>query len=211
MCAKSKIKLAVELVPSTCHFSNVRSTVTLAEWDKIRFLSYAAANNKCEICGDTGKNQGYKHNVECHEIWDYDDENHVQTLVGLISLCPTCHQVKHIGRAIAIGKQEVCFQQLVKINKWTEEQARQHVLASFDLHKERSKHQWKLDLSLLTLEPYSIKLKETKERIFEVKKYKKVKKPKVAGAKKKVHPKSKLAAVLKPKTPTNKKPPKNKK
>jgi hypothetical protein len=209
MCAKSKKpKLEVELIPTTCHFSNVRTTVTAAEWDKIRFLSYEAAKNKCQICGSTGKLQGYKHNVECHEIWDYDDENHVQTLVGLISLCPTCHQVKHIGRSIAIGKQQVCLQQLSRVNNWTQEEVHQHVLASFELHKERSKHQWKLDLSLLTLEPYSIKLKQTKERIFEVKKYKKVKKPKVAGAKKKVHPKAKLAAALKPKAPTNKKPPK---
>jgi hypothetical protein len=53
-------------------------------------------------------------------------------------------------------------------------------------------------------------LKETKERIFEVKKkYKK--KPKVAGAPKKVHPKAKLAAALKPKTTGNKKPPKSNK
>jgi hypothetical protein len=63
---------------------------------------------------------------------------------------------------------------------------------------------------LLTTEPYNIVLKKTKERIFEVKKkYKK--KPKVAGAPKKVHPKAKLAAALKPKTTGNKKPPKSNK
>jgi hypothetical protein len=28
-----------------------------AEWDKIRFISYEAANNKCEICKETGKTQ----------------------------------------------------------------------------------------------------------------------------------------------------------
>ena len=100
--AKSKEPLlSIELIPSTCHFSNVRTTVKAKEWDKIRLMSYKSAGNKCEICGDTGKNQGYKHNVECHEIWEYDDKNHVQKLIGLISLCPTCHQVKHIeiGRA----------------------------------------------------------------------------------------------------------------
>lgn len=210
MCTKSKPKLTVELIPSTCHFSNVRSTVTPAEWDKIRFISYAAADNKCEICGDHGKLQGYKHFVECHEIWDYDDLNHAQTLTGLISLCPICHQVKHIGRSIAIGKQDVCFQQLAKVNKWSQKEIEEHISSSFELHKERSKHQWSLDLSLLTTEPYNIVLKKTKERIFEVKKkYKK--KPKVAGAPKKVHPKAKLAAALKPKTTGNKKPPKSNK
>ena len=204
------IKLTIELIPSTCHFSNVRTTVTSAEWDKIRFLSYEKANNKCEICGDTGKNQGYNHNVECHEIWHYDDINHIQTLTGLISLCPTCHQVKHIGRAIAIGKQVPCFKQLAKVNKWTREQILEHITSSFELHKKRSKFQWKLDLSILTTEPYNIKLKETKSRIFEVKKYKKKAKPKtptLTAAKKKTTGKAKIKAVVK-KPLKNKRPPK---
>ena len=210
MCAKSKTKLTVELIPATCHFSNVRTTVTAAEWDKIRFISYAAADNKCEICGSNGTLQGYKHKVECHEIWNYDDTNHVQTLVGLVSLCVVCHQVKHIGRAIAIGKLTVCKQQLAKVNKWTPKEIDDHILASFELHKERSKHQWTLDISLLRTEPYSINIKDTTERIFEVKKYKKKKRIKKAGAAKKLHPKAKLAAAIKPKAAT-KRPPKNNK
>ena len=77
------------------------------------------------------------------------------------------------------------------------------------LHKERSKHQWILDISLLRTEPYSIDIKDTTERIFEVKKYKKKKKVKKVGAVKKVHPKAKLAAAIKPTAkPTKKRPPK---
>ena len=146
--------------------------------------------------------------MECHEIWNYNDETHTQTLVGLVSLCPNCHQVKHIGRAIAMGRQEICLKQLAKVNKWTPIEIQQHILSSFELHKERSKYQWTLDLSLLTIEPYNIVLKETTERIFEVKKYNKKKKKKTATSVKKVHPKAKLAAALKPKISTNKKPPK---
>jgi hypothetical protein len=208
MSVKSKPKLTIELVPKTCHFSNVRTCVSTSEWDKIRKLSYASANNKCEICGSDGLEQGYKHRVECHEIWEYDDKNHIQTLGGLISLCPTCHQVKHIGRAIAIGKEKDCFNQMAKVNKWTPQQIQEHIVESFKLHKTRSKHKWGLDLSLLSKDPYNIELKENTERIFEVKKYKKVKKKKDPNAPKKIHPKAKIAAVLKPKKPTNKRPPK---
>lgn len=208
MCAKSKKQLLVELIPTTCHYSNVRTTVKTDEWDKIRKLSYAAAGNKCEICGDTGKNQGKRHAVECHEIWDYDDENHIQKLIGLISLCPFCHMTKHIGRAIAMGAEKVCYTQLAKVNKWTPEQIQKHIVESFEVHKERSKHEWKLDISILEHEPYNIKLKPFKERIFEVKKYKKKpKKKKAADGKKKEHPKAKIAKVLKPTKPTNKRPP----
>jgi hypothetical protein len=208
MSVKSKPKLLVELVPTTCHYSNVRSTLTTQQWDKIRKLSYEAAGNVCEICGESGKNQGYKHNVECHEIWEYDDKNHIQTLGGLISLCPICHQVKHIGRAIAMGKENDCFNQMAKVNKWTQQQIQEHIVESFKLHKTRSKHKWGLDLSLLSKDPYNIELKENTERIFEVKKYKKVKKKKDPNAPKKIHPKAKIAAVLKPKKSTNKRPPK---
>jgi len=181
-------KLTIELIPKTCHFSNVRTMVSSKDWDKLRFASYELADNKCEICGNNGLNQGYKHRVECHEVWEYDDENHIQKLIKLISLCVSCHQVKHIGRAIVIGKEKDCHKQLIKVNSWTQEQVNEHILESFKLHKERSKYKWLLDISLLEKEPYNIKLKPMKERIFEVKKYKK--KKKVAGAKKKNSSKS---------------------
>lgn len=212
MCAASKTKLTIELIPKTCHFSNVRTMVSPKDWDKLRFASYEAANNKCEICGDNGLNQGYKHKVECHEVWEYNDQTHTQKLIKLVALCVKCHQVKHIGRAIAIGKQMECFIHLAKVNKWTQKQIDDHVIASFELHKERSKHQWKLDISLIEKEPYNIKMKPIKERIFKVVKYKKKPKKKtpITQIKKKtIHPKAKIAGVLKSKTTnTKKRPPK---
>ena len=169
------IKLSVELVPKSCHFSNVRTTVKPKDWDKIRFLSYDAAGNKCEICGETGKKQGFNHDLECHEIWEYDDENKIQKLIGLISLCPKCHECKHIGRAIAMGKQTECFAHLSKVNNWTRTQIDEHVTASFETYGERSKYQWKLDISLLAEPPYSLSIDPGKKRIFEVKKWKRKK------------------------------------
>ena len=141
---RKKPKLLIELIPKSCWFSSVRTTVKKQEWDKIRFISYEEANNKCQICGDTGKNQGYKHNVECHEIWEYDDVNKIQKLIGLISLCPRCHQVKHIGRAIAMGRGKQAYNHLAKVNKWTPTQIEKHILESFELHRERSKYEWEL-------------------------------------------------------------------
>lgn len=215
MSTNSKPKLNIELVPKTCHFSNVRTCVSTAEWDKIRKLSYEQANHKCEICGDTGKNQGFNHNVECHEIWEYDEYNMVQRLVGLISLCPRCHMVKHIGRSIAIGQEEVCYRQLAKVNKWTQTQIKEHILESFRKHKILSMFQWKLDISMLSQEPYNIDLSEFKERIFEntipkkKKKKTKTKKTDDKSKKKKLHPKAKINNVLKAaKKPKTKRPPK---
>ncbi len=147
--------------------------------------------------------------VNQDEIGSYDDENHIQKLVGLISLCPFCHMTKHIGRSISIGAEKICYNQMAKVNKWSIEQIQKHIVDSFEVHKERSKHEWQLDISLLEKEPYNIKLTPFKERIFEVKKYKKrPKKKKSPTDKKKIHPKAKIAAALKPKATNTKRPPK---
>jgi len=179
----SKIKLSIELIPKTCHFSNVRTSIKKEEWDKIRFLSYENAKHKCEICGNNGLKQGFKHRIECHEIWHYDDTTKTQKLIGLISLCPICHQVKHIGRALAMGKKSIVYNQLAKVNKWTLEEVEKHIAESFELYKERSQHDWSLDISILSEEPYNLKLKKTKSRVFKVKKYKKKRKTKTVAKK----------------------------
>jgi len=176
--------LTVELIPTTCFFSNVRTNVKPKDWDKIRFISYAAAGNKCEICKSTGKKQGFKHNIECHEIWEYDDVNHIQKLIGLISLCPRCHLVKHIGRAIAIGKERECIRQLALINGWGKDLIENHISEAYVTHRERSEHEWTLDISILSEAPYELKINNTKVRVFKVKKYKKKRKGKSKGKRK---------------------------
>tara|TARA_Y100000389_G_C17441082_1_gene508594 strand:+ start:1001 stop:1492 length:492 start_codon:yes stop_codon:yes gene_type:complete len=148
-------RLTVELIPRTLFFSNVRTLLPKKYWNMIRKDSYDKAENKCEICGDTGKNQGYRHNVECHEIWDYNEEKKVQKLLGLISLCPKCHQVKHFGRTSAIGKQAEAFKHMEKVNNWNHKQCLDHLKVAMSEWRERSKYQWFIDLSYLN-EKYEI-------------------------------------------------------
>jgi hypothetical protein len=83
-------RLSIELVPATSWFDNLRSLLPPAEWDALRKATSQAAGHRCEICGGRGP----KWPVECHERWQYDDATHVQTLTGLIALCPECHRVK---------------------------------------------------------------------------------------------------------------------
>jgi hypothetical protein len=166
MSQKSNPKLTVEMVPRTCHYSNVRTMVTPKQWDELRFATYDKAKHTCEICGDNGHNQGYKHRVECHEIWNYDDNTQTQKLTGLIALCPTCHQVKHIGRSKRIGKGYNCYKQLTKVNHWTKEMIDKHILDSQAEYRIRSKMQWKLDISILNEKPYELNLNLNKDRVF---------------------------------------------
>ncbi len=175
---KKNIKLVIELVPKKCWFSNVRTTVKTKEWDKIRKISYENANMRCEICKSNGHIQGYRNFLECHEIWEYDDENHIQKLVGVISLCVMCHKVKHFGMARAMGYEQDCFDHLAKVNKWSQEEINLHIIESFEIYKKRSQFEWSLDLSILNEEPYNLDIKLNKNRKFEVKKYKKKRKRK---------------------------------
>ncbi|MBW4533204.1 MAG: HNH endonuclease [Pleurocapsa minor HA4230-MV1] len=137
--------LTIELVPSTSWFSNVRSNVERPTWDILRKLTYRQARYKCEVCGG----RGAKHPVECHEIWHYDDSNYIQTLSGLTALCPSCHQVKHIGLARLQGQGEKAEAQLSKVNDWTTEQTDRYIDGAFALWQSRSCHDWTLDLSWL--------------------------------------------------------------
>ena len=139
------MKLTIELVPQTCWYSNVRSNVTKKDWDIIRKKCYSNANYKCEICGGVGKT----HPVECHEIWEYDDTNLTQKLIGLISLCPTCHKVKHIGLARINGEDQICINQLMKVNKWDRTTTLLHIDEAFKLWEFRSQSKWILNIDFL--------------------------------------------------------------
>ncbi len=87
-----RVRLSIELVPSSCWYSNVRTVLTrwgtgIASAAKV----YEAAGRRCEVCGGA---RGGVHPVECHEAWEYDDVGHVQRLARMTALCPACHEVK---------------------------------------------------------------------------------------------------------------------
>jgi len=116
--ARSGPRLTVELVPHTCWFSNVRDHVSREIWDRLRKATYRQAGNVCEICGGRGS----RWPVECHEIWHYDDKKHIQMLVGLTALCPSCHAVKHIGLSGIRGKGKEVEAHLAQINGWSKQE-----------------------------------------------------------------------------------------
>ena len=149
--------LSIELVPSSSWGNNLRSEANLSkrEWGKLRKACYESAGHKCEICGGVGwrrYNGKPKSIVECHEIWAYDDKKKVQTLKGLIALCPTCHKAKHLGRTLSVESQEVqdkVLSQLMKINDLDVDELEEYIVEVFQKHAERSQHKWSLDLSWL--------------------------------------------------------------
>ncbi len=151
-------RLSIELVPETCWVSNVRSNISNEDWDRIRKVIAKKAGHRCEICGGVGP----KHPVECHEIWYYNDKKRLQTLEGLIALCPSCHEVKHIGLANVNNRGKLAEAHLAKVNGWSQSQAKTYIKEQFEIWGERSRHEWKLDMSWLKKHGIAFKMTDRK-------------------------------------------------
>lgn len=147
--------LTIELIPNTAWGQNLRAVLSQRDWDTIRKWSYRAASYHCEICGESGKDQGYAHAVECHEKWEWFVNNltgqAMQVLVGVITLCPECHKVKHFGRTVAVSPDpeqttNALLARIQRINNWTMSQVFDHKAAAFDEWEQRNNYTWELDV-----------------------------------------------------------------
>lgn len=138
-------RLTVDLVPATSWCENLRTRLAPSQWDTLRRATYRAAYYRCEVCGGRGET----HPVECHEQWDFDDEHHVQRLARLIALCPSCHEVKHIGHSRLSGRDVAARHHLAKVNRWTGAEVDGHISKALRVWERRSRHPWTLDLEIL--------------------------------------------------------------
>lgn len=141
--------LFVDLVPSSCWFTNVRSCVDERDWERLRHMVFGRAGDRCEACGATrDRDRGVW--LEAHERWAYDDARRVQTLRRLICLCTSCHRATHFGLAQVRGQDSEALAHLMHVNQWSRSQARSHVDEAFALWRRRSAIDWQLDLTMLT-------------------------------------------------------------
>ncbi|MEU5429066.1 DUF5710 domain-containing protein [Streptomyces olivoreticuli] len=141
--------LFVDLVPSSCWFTNVRSCVSPRDWERLRRMITRRAGMRCEACG-AGEDRQTKRWLEAHERWIYDDTSRTQRLKRLICLCTDCHTVTHYGYAQVRGLESKAFAHLIKVTKMDGVTARRHIDSAFALWRRRSATTWKLDLSILT-------------------------------------------------------------
>lgn len=95
--------LFVDLVPSSCWFTNVRSCVDRRDWDRLRTMITSRARLRCECC-QRGEDRDSRRWLEAHERWAYDERDGVQALRRLICLCTDCHTVTHFGLAQIRGQ-----------------------------------------------------------------------------------------------------------
>lgn len=134
--------LFVDLIPRSCWFTNVRSAVVPADWDRLRRHVYQRARSRCEVCGVSGR-------LEAHERWFYDPSGPTQTLRRLIALCPGCHETTHMGLAQIRGRADIARPHLMAVNRWGAKKADAHIEAAFAVWADRNTLVWALDLSML--------------------------------------------------------------
>jgi len=139
------LRLTIELVPKPLWRNNLRELMGQYRWKKLREKVYADNGYKCAICGAEGVR------LNCHEVWEYDDKNHIQRLRGFTALCNMCHAVKHIGMTGILAAQgnfdfEAVITHFCRVNQCDRSTWDKHYEESFRIWRERSKHQWKVDL-----------------------------------------------------------------
>lgn len=139
-----KYKLDFELVPDSCWYSNLRTILSKKQWDFIKADAKERAEGKCMICGRKTDR------LEAHERWSYDEENCVQKLEDIVSICKDCHNVIHIGRTQLKGDEERAEKHFMKVNNCSYAEYRQALGKANEEHKRRNLvSEWKLDLTYL--------------------------------------------------------------
>lgn len=128
-------KLNFQLVPDGCWYTNLRSALPKEVWDKLRRAAYARAGGKCAICGASSR-------LEAHEVWNYDDNNHIQTLRDIIAVCPACHEVIHIGRTSLLGREPQAQAHFMKVNGCSQSEYHAALGEANRIHAERSRYEW---------------------------------------------------------------------
>lgn len=141
------MKLEIELVPSTVWYSSLYRLLPKKIWNKIRNEIIKEKERICQICGET------ESPISLHEIWNYDDENHIQKLDGFILLCKMCHHIKHIGLASILSRQgklnyDKVIEHFCKVNNCAREDFEDRKTKAFKIWEKRSKHQWIQDFGI---------------------------------------------------------------
>jgi hypothetical protein len=139
-----QFRLTTELVPRGSWYDNMRSVLPKTEWDKLRKSVYAEYDHRCGICGAEAR-------LNCHEIWEYDDQQHIQTLRGFIALCDWCHHVKHLGLAGILADEgkldyEKVVQHFMIVNGCDRTAFEDYKHQVFAQWRARSQHKWTVNL-----------------------------------------------------------------
>lgn len=147
--------IVINLVPQTSWGRNMRALMGKDAWrDFARSRVYALTGSVCLVCGGRGPQWP----VEADEVWRYDDAKGTQSLHKVIPLCPSCHEVRTCGLAVANGRDREAAEHLAWVERIPVKQARKRIDQALKTWERRSHREWTVDLSAAK-EKYGIDLK----------------------------------------------------
>ncbi len=134
-------------------------------WRTIRQEVIDAVSGICDYCTkqyDNGKG------MICHEVWNYDDQNHTATLSDFALACRDCNFVLHPGAALEVGFRQSAtgkgsiaqrgnqaIEQLSSVNGITAKEANDIFARALKIHRERSRHkEWQIVIPGHMIERY---------------------------------------------------------
>ncbi|MBJ6984044.1 DUF5710 domain-containing protein [Luteimonas sp. MC1750] len=138
--------LALELIPSTCWLTNLRSCLSPEDFKRVRMGIRQRSGKTCEVC------KGHEHPddeiyLDVHPRFEYIEG--VQVLRRLVCVCTRCLRAIEFGTAQLHGYRQDAFAHLQQVNGWSAEQAMAHVHAAFEQWAGRSRMEWDVDLSII--------------------------------------------------------------
>lgn len=88
--------LYVDLIPSSCWYTNVRNNVDAIDWERLKEMCKKRVHYRCELCG-TEADYSQKNFLECHERYLFDKNKNIQKILRFMCVCSMCQKVTHFG------------------------------------------------------------------------------------------------------------------
>jgi hypothetical protein len=85
------MRLIPVLIPRPLWGINAHRLLAGEQWQRMRRDTFSRDNHQCVICQQ-------QRQLECHEVFSYDDNTGKAVLERLESRCPNCHDCNHLGR-----------------------------------------------------------------------------------------------------------------
>jgi hypothetical protein len=155
--SRARHNLTPALIPSPLYgrsiYNELRRTKRRKEWEALRRTVLEAATNTCTHCEAV-----FESRMVCHEVWAYDDLNHIATLTAFEIVCRDCDSVLHFGKTLMIGGRkgdevmaklaDQAIAQLMEVNGITKRQANKLIDDAFGQWMDRSVHKtWAIQIA----------------------------------------------------------------
>src|SRR5687767_9775477 len=134
-------RLVPELVPSPLWGRSASRLLSRSDWRRLRQAVLQEAEGHCQVCGDEQEK-----GMVAHEVWAYNDDDAVATLVDVRLHCRPCDSVVHIGftgRVLGPEALERAKAHMMRINSITRSEVEDLVVIARSQWHERSSREWR--------------------------------------------------------------------